>query len=1659
MALFAAAYFALARGSLWFVLQPDGLALVWPLSGLALSALLLCRRSEWRRYAAIVFVMNTLANATGGNGWLTAMAFAGANTMEPLLGAWVLLRVAGPGVTFSTVRQVLALALVAGVANGATALLGAAVPAVAFGAVYRDAWLTWWVADGVGTLLVTPLIVVWATTGNVLRVTTRRRQLEAVALIAVLLVTGLAVFASKAAGEVLGSVAQETYVVVPVLLWGALRFPRCGNVTMMAVLMVLAVGGLAHGVGPLFDSSALFHRQILSMQLFLATMSLSMQVVAAAWFERRAGEVHLRRSEQALRQAQRVARVGSWAWHVRTNRLEWSEEMYRIFGLDPVSFSADLQDVVARSIHPDDRPAVEQSNLSVSRDGVPVPLEYRVVRPDGSTRAVWAEAGVLHRDEVGNPEMLTGIVQDITERKAAEKALRESEARFRALVEQAGDGFELLDGDGRYLNVNTAACRQLGYSKDELLRLSVLDVDPLVSLELYRTQFAAWAEQPAVSFETVHRRRDGTTFPVEVTVSVVRLGSDLRAVSLVRDITTRKQAEQQLLLLKRAIDAHSDGAYWMDRANRFVYVNRAGCQAVEYTLEELQGQTIDLINPSVTAERMEQVWELLRRDGSVLLEGVHRRKDGSLFPAEILATYVVADGVEFNCGFARDVTARKQAEEALWQSERRYRELFESSPNPIWEEDFSAVRAYLDGLGTASPRELRAYLESHPEEVMHLASLVKVIDVNPCSAAFFGESDTAAVIRALPAYFGEASLPAFREELLALAAGALQFSGEIPIRTPRGGAWRDLLLWVSVAPDSAQTWSRVLVSFVDITERKRAEQWLAQEHHREQVMGQIGGQILALSDLHEVATHLQDQWLQALRRLGLPVYHISVQAPVSAAGYYTLIWDSVSVRPHLADAQYPVARCPWVAEAQRADALVVVDQQRLIELDFPGKEVRTLVEVPLPGGGSLGVSSQVADAFDENALRVLSQFAGLVATAMRRLQDIEALRQSQGQLDAIVRTVPDIIYRLDPGGRITFINDAVRRYGYTPEELCGRDVLDLIHPEDRSGAAHHLKERRTGDRRTRSFEVRLLPKATAPRVFEVVSAVVAPPVVMLLDSEGVYTSSVPQATAFTGTQGVAHDITERKQAEEALKESERFARSTVDALSEHLAILDETGAIVAVNHAWRRFAAANGGELSAVAEGANYLTVCEAATGPDAASATAFANGIRAVLAGTQPTYIQEYACHSETGQRWFVGRVTRFAGNGATRVVVAHQNVTDRRRSAEALRESQERFAKVFYRSPALMSLSRLDDGRLVDVNDQFCLVSGFTREEAVGRTTLELGWLTPEGRQGAIAQMSPDGTAQGVELSCRAKDGRPIRCLCHAEVMMVGGERLLLSLGLDVTEQRRVTAELEHQRLRAVQVDRLQALGEMATGIAHELNQPLNGIRAFAEGLLLAPQMGWAPTPEETHQTLRDIVTQVDRITGIIDHMRVFARDEGAVGAQTFQVGDCVTGALKLMSAQLRVHGIAVRNESTAMTPACYGWPNALEQVLLNLLSNARDALDERLQRQRGGDASIAHEWRPEIAISVALASDGKTVDLSVADNGGGIDEKILPRVFDPFYTTKAAGKGTGIGLSIARTIVERHHGKIQVDNRPGAGVTFRVILPAAEPVATEPDDATPA
>ncbi|MBA3868072.1 MAG: PAS domain S-box protein, partial [Anaerolineae bacterium] len=189
-----------------------------------------------------------------------------------------------------------------------------------------------------------------------------------------------------------------------------------------------------------------------------------------------------------------------------------------------------------------------------------------------------------------------------------------------------------------------------------------------------------------------------------------------------------------------------------------------------------------------------------------------------------------------------------------------------------------------------------------------------------------------------------------------------------------------------------------------------------------------------------------------------------------------------------------------------------------------------------------------------------------------------------------------------------------------------------------------------------------------------------------------------------------------KQAEEALRESERFARSVVDALSAHIAILDETGQIIAVNKGWRLFASSNNAVLISVMEEANYLQVCETAVGAGAEEAAAFAAGIRAVIQGKQEAFSLEYACHSPSEKRWFVGRVTRFPGEGRIRIVVAHENITERKRAEQTIQASEERFRALIQNSSDIISVFDVD-GVASFHSPAIESVMGYTPKLIIGR------------------------------------------------------------------------------------------------------------------------------------------------------------------------------------------------------------------------------------------------------------------------------------------------------------------------------------------------------
>lgn len=242
-------------------------------------------------------------------------------------------------------------------------------------------------------------------------------------------------------------------------------------------------------------------------------------------------------------------------------------------------------------------------------------------------------------------------------------------------------------------------------------------------------------------------------------------------------------------------------------------------------------------------------------------------------------------------------------------------------------------------------------------------------------------------------------------------------------------------------------------------------------------------------------------------------------------------------------------------------------------------------------------------------------------------------------------------------------------------------------------------------------------------------------------------------------------------------------------------------------------------------------------------------------------------------------------------------------------------------------------------------------------------------------------------------------------------------------------------------VRTDRLRALGEMAGGMAHEFNQPLTGIRGFAEHILICRQRGWALTDNELDQRLQNIISLVDRMAKLIEHVRNFSHEADCRDVSDVDPRLVVEAALRLTSAQLRNHGIEVKF-SPGQTPALVRVnPFVLEEMVLHVVNNARDALDALPSAER------------ERSLRIELCADGGMVQLLFTDNGTGIDDAIRHRVFDPFFTTKGPKGGQGMGLSIVRNLCDLYGGSVEIVPSAPRGESVRISLPVVEAMNLQP------
>lgn len=260
---------------------------------------------------------------------------------------------------------------------------------------------------------------------------------------------------------------------------------------------------------------------------------------------------------------------------------------------------------------------------------------------------------------------------------------------------------------------------------------------------------------------------------------------------------------------------------------------------------------------------------------------------------------------------------------------------------------------------------------------------------------------------------------------------------------------------------------------------------------------------------------------------------------------------------------------------------------------------------------------------------------------------------------------------------------------------------------------------------------------------------------------------------------------------------------------------------------------------------------------------------------------------------------------------------------------------------------------------------------------------------------------------------------------------------------EYARLYQELETQRLLSIRTDRLRSLGQMAAGMAHELNQPLQGMRGTAETILISTKRQWNLTDQDIQDHLHFIIDQADRMDRIINHVRVFANDANKPEVYPTDVHDVIDATVSLINPQFTSRDLQLIVKKTTKLPKVVVNPFSLEEVFINLLINARDAMEDQWQ---DGSKNKTHIPPVILATNILVQKGHQWIQIEITDRGIGIPPNIMDRLFDPFFSTKSPDRGTGLGLSISKSILDSFGAKLHIQSTPGKGTTARVTLPVA-------------
>jgi PAS domain S-box-containing protein len=552
------AYFVLAKLGLRLASINPSASPIWPPTGLALAAVLLGGLRIW----PAIFIGAFAANATTAGTYETSAAIALGNTLEGVVGGFLIERWSGGRETFASPLRVAKFALVSvGPATVISATVGVVTLSVAGFAAWANftpIWITWWLGDAAGALVVTPVIVLWAQSDW--RALNRRDLQELGAVLGCAIAVGLLAFSPLLPRSEYTS--PLGFLAILPLVWAALRRGPRDTATVGLILAGFAIWATIRHTGP-FGNMGL-NESFLLLLTFMVSVAVPSLALSADVAMRRLTEDSLRRTQAELDQrvrertaaladanihlmeAQRLANLGSWSWDIVQGRVSWSEQLFDIYGIAPGRFGGTLDEFVS-FIHPDDRAHVQASIAAALKAGKDFSHAERIVRPDGGIRYLHSVGEVI-RDESGAAIRMLGVCLDVTERKQAESALRESEQSFRLLLTGVRDyAIIMLDVDGHVRSWNAGAAQIKGYTAEEIVgrhfRQFYTDEDRTAG-EPERA-LAVAADAGKCEEEGWRVRKDGSRFFAGVVIDAIRndAGELFGFAKITRDITAQREAQ------------------------------------------------------------------------------------------------------------------------------------------------------------------------------------------------------------------------------------------------------------------------------------------------------------------------------------------------------------------------------------------------------------------------------------------------------------------------------------------------------------------------------------------------------------------------------------------------------------------------------------------------------------------------------------------------------------------------------------------------------------------------------------------------------------------------------------------------------------------------------------------------------------------------------------------------------------------------------------------------------------------------------------------------------------------------------------------------------------------------------------------------------------